>query len=143
MCFDLSSFSTQWMVDVVDRGFFMLDIVALSVFIVVFVGVTVLGFVAAHWRAGDLSRLQEWGLAGKRFGTLISWFLLGGDVYTAYSFIAVPGLIFSAGAIGFFAIPYLVLVYPLLVLFLPRFLLVARPCAYLTPADFVRERLCR
>ena len=118
----------------------MINVTALAVFIIVFAAVTILGFLASRWRAGDLNRLQEWGLAGRRFGTTISWFLLGGDVYTAYSFIAVPGLIFSKGALGFFAVPYLGLVYPLMFLFLPRFWTVARHRGYLTPADFVRER---
>ena len=113
---------------------------ALSVFTVVFGAVTLLGFFAARFRPGDLNRLQEWGLAGRRFGTTLSWFLIGGDVYTAYSFIAVPGLIFSEGALGFFAIPYLVIVYPLVFLILPKFWAVARHRGYITPADFVRER---
>lgn len=112
----------------------------LSVFIVVFTAVSALAFRAAHWRPGDLNRLQEWGLAGRRFGTIASWFLLGGDVYTAYSFIAVPGLVFASGALGFFAIPYLVLAFPLAFLVLPRFWSVARHRGYVTPADFVRER---
>src|SRR5579863_300350 len=113
---------------------------ALSVFIVVFGAVTLLGFFAARFRPGDLNRLQEWGLAGRRFGTLMYWFLIGGDVYTAYSFIAVPGLIFSEGALGFFAVPYLAIVYPLVFLILPKFWTVARHRGYVTPADFVRER---
>ncbi|GAC1392883.1 MAG: sodium:solute symporter [Ktedonobacteraceae bacterium] len=118
----------------------MINVQELSVFIVVFVLITILGFVAARWRAGDLSRLQEWGLAGRRFGTVVSWFLLGGDIYTAYSFIAVPGLIFSSGALGFFSVPYLILIYPLMFLILPKLWTVARHRGYLTPADFVRER---
>jgi solute:Na+ symporter, SSS family len=118
----------------------MINVEALIVFIIVFLSVTIMGFFASRWRAGDLSRLQEWGLAGRRFGSVISWFLLGGDVYTAYSFIAVPGLIFTSGAIGFFAVPYLALVYPLMFLFLPRFWTIARHRGYVTPADFVRER---
>jgi SSS family solute:Na+ symporter len=112
----------------------------LSVFIAVFIVVTVLAFRAARWRPGDLNRLQEWGLAGRRFGTIASWFLLGGDIYTAYSLIAVPGLVFASGALGFFSIPYLILVYPLAFLVLPRFWSVARHRGYVTPADFVRER---
>jgi SSS family solute:Na+ symporter len=112
----------------------------LGVFIVVFTAVSILAFRAARWRPGDLNRLQEWGLAGRRFGTLASWFLLGGDLYTAYSFIAVPGLVFASGALGFFAIPYLVLAYPLAFIVLPRFWSVARHRGYVTPADFVRER---
>lgn len=112
----------------------------LSVFIVVFTAVSALAFWAAHWRPGDLNRLQEWGLAGRRFGTVASWFLLGGDIYTAYSFIAVPGLVFASGALGFFSIPYLVLAFPLAFIVLPRFWSVARHRGYVTPADFVRER---
>ena len=112
----------------------------LTVFIVVFISVTVLAFWAARWRPGDLNRLQEWGLAGRRFGTIVSWFLLGGDVYTAYSFIAVPGLVFASGALGFFAVPYLVIIYPLVFIVLPKFWTVARHRGYVTPADFVRER---
>jgi len=74
---------------------------ALSVFVLLFALVTVLGFVAARWRRGNLDRLNEWGLAGRRFGTVVTWFLLGGDLYTAYTFVAVPALVFGAGAIGF------------------------------------------
>ncbi len=118
----------------------MINIQMLTVFIIVFLAVTILGFLASRWRAGDLNRLQEWGLAGRRFGTVVSWFLLGGDIYTAYSFIAVPGLIFSSGALGFFAVPYLAIIYPLVFLLLPRFWTVARHRGYLTPADFVRDR---
>ena len=117
-----------------------MDIVALLVFSLVFGLVAVLGFFAGRWRSGDLNRLQEWGLAGRRFGTVMSWFLLGGDMYTAYSFIAVPGLIFSSGALGFFAIPYLTIIYPVLFIVLPKLWAVSRHRGYVTSADFVRER---
>jgi SSS family solute:Na+ symporter len=84
--------------------------------------------------------LHEWGLAGGRFGTVVTWFLLGGDLYTAYTFIAVPALVFSAGAIGFFAVPYTIIVYPLVFLVMPRLWSVCRTPGYVTPADFVRGR---
>ena len=112
----------------------------LSIFIIMFAVVTILGFWAARWHPGDLERLQEWGLAGRRFGTVISWFLLGGDIYTAYTFIAVPGLVFATGALGFYAVPYTIIVYPIVFLILPKFWTVARHRGYVTPADFVRER---
>ena len=65
---------------------------ALIVFVVLFLFVSWLGFAAARWKRGDLDQLHEWGLGGRRFGTLITWFLVGGDVYTAYTFIAVPAM---------------------------------------------------
>ncbi len=118
----------------------MIDWVALGVFIVLFVLVTVLGFMAARWRRGDLDVLHEWGLAGGRFGTLVTWFLLGGDLYTAYTFIAVPALVFGAGALGFFALPYTIIVYPFVFVVMPRLWSVAHKHGYITPADFVRGR---
>ena len=102
--------------------------------------ITWLGFAAAHWREGDLDLLHEWGLGGRRFGTLITWFLVGGDVYTAYTFIAVPALAFGAGAIAFFAVPYAMLIYPILFLFLPRLWHVCHKHNYITAGDFVRGR---
>ena len=83
---------------------------ALAVFIVLCTAVTVLGFLAARWQRGDLNLLDEWGLAGRRFGTVVTWFLLGGDLYTAYTFIAVPAVVFGTGAYGLFAMAAFVLV---------------------------------
>ncbi len=117
-----------------------MNIVALVVFVLLFGIVTVLGFVAARWRKGDLTQLTEWGLGGRRFGTVVTWFLLGGDLYTAYTFIAVPALMFGAGASGFFAVPYTILVYPMLFLAFPRLWSVAHAKGYITAADFVRGR---
>src|SRR5947208_15407924 len=118
----------------------MINWVALIVFIFFFLLVTVLGFLAARWRRGDLDLLHEWGLAGRRFGTVVTWFLLGGDLYTAYTFIAVPALVFGAGATGFFAVPYTIIVYPFVFVVMPRLWSVARRHGYVTPADFVRGR---
>jgi SSS family solute:Na+ symporter len=117
-----------------------IDWIALIVFIALFAAVTVLGFLAVHWRRGDLGLLNEWGLAGGRFGTVITWFLLGGDLYTAYTFIAVPALMFGAGAIAFFAVPYTVMVYPFVFVVFPRLWTVARHNGYITASDFVRGR---
>jgi SSS family solute:Na+ symporter len=116
------------------------DPVAVTIFVTLFALVTVMGFVAAGWRRGNLNELHEWGLGGRRFGTVISWFLLGGDLYTAYTFIAVPALLFGAGATGFFAMPYTVLVWPLLFAVFPRLWSVCHRNGYVTAADFVRAR---
>ena len=113
---------------------------ALIVFVLLFGLITWLGFAAAHWRKGDLDLLHEWGLGGRRFGTIVTWFLIGGDLYTAYTFIAVPALAFGAGAIAFFAIPYTIIVYPILFLVFSRLWYVCHKHNYITAADFVRGR---
>ncbi|GAA3803580.1 monocarboxylate uptake permease MctP [Nocardioides panacisoli] len=116
--------------------------VALSVLIALFLVVTVLGFMAARFRqAPHLNSLDEWGLGGRRFGTWITWFLLGGDLYTAYTFVAVPAAMFATGAVaGFFAVPYTIVLYPIVFLFMARLWSVSHRHGYVTPADFVRGR---
>ncbi len=117
-----------------------MNLTATLIFALIFVFVTIIGFLAARWRAGDLTQLHEWGLGGRRFGTFVTWFLLGGDLYTAYTFIAVPALIYGGGAIGFFAVPYTILVYPILYLVFPRLWTEARRSGHVTAADFVAAR---
>jgi SSS family solute:Na+ symporter len=115
--------------------------VVFAVFIFLFLLVTVLGFAAARWRrAKSLDSLDEWGLGGRGFGTFIAWFLIGGDIYTAYTFIAVPATLYAGSAVGFFAVPYTIVVYPLIFLFLPRLWSVSHRHGYVTPADFVEGR---
>src|SRR3954470_9325437 len=117
------------------------DGVVFGVFIFLFLLVTVLGFGAARWRrAKGLDSLGEWGLGGRGFGTFIAWFLIGGDIYTAYTFIAVPATLYAGSVVGFFAVPYTIVVYPLIFIFVPRFWSVSHRHGYVTPADFVRGR---
>jgi solute:Na+ symporter, SSS family len=114
--------------------------VALTIFVLLFGFVSWLGFAAARWRKGDLDQLHEWGLGGRRFGTVITWFLLGGDVYTAYTFIAIPALAFGQGALAFFAVPYTVIIYPIMFLAFRRLWYVCHKHGYITSGDFVRGR---
>ncbi|MEV7395657.1 hypothetical protein [Aeromicrobium sp. NPDC092404] len=117
------------------------DPVALSIFLFFFLLVTVLGFLAARWRKAEtLDNLDEWGLGGRSFGTFIAWFLIGGDIYTAYTFIAVPALLYAGNATGFFAVPYTIILYPIIFIFLPRLWSVSHRRSYVTPADFVQGR---
>jgi SSS family solute:Na+ symporter len=115
--------------------------VAFGVFLFLFLLVTVLGFAATRWRrAKSLDNLDEWGLGGRGFGTFIAWFLIGGDLYTAYTFIAVPATLYAGSVVGFFAIPYGIIAYPLVFLFMPRLWSVSHRHGYVTPADFVQGR---
>jgi solute:Na+ symporter, SSS family len=116
-------------------------ITEIVIFTILFLLVSAIGFVAARWRAPkDMAHLDEWGLGGRSFGGWITWFLVGGDLYTAYTFVAVPALIFGAGAAGFFAVPYTVIIYPLFFLILIRLWSVSHRHGFVTPADFVRTR---
>src|SRR4051794_40204233 len=117
------------------------DWTALAVFVAFFLLVTVMGFLAAGWRRADnAAHLDEWGLGGRNFGTWITWFLVGGDFYTAYTVIAVPALVYAVGAYGFFALPYTIIVYPIVFLIMPRLWRVAHAGGHVTAADVVHAR---
>src|SRR3982751_4798956 len=116
-------------------------IIEIVVATVIFLIVSGIGFVAARWRRpATMAHLDEWGLGGRSFGSWVTWFLVGGDLYTAYTFVAVPALLFASGAAGFFAVPYTVIIYPLVFLVLLRMWSVSHRHGFVTPADFVRAR---
>src|SRR6201991_4865823 len=111
---------------------------ALAVFIFFFLLVTVMGFIAARWRKPEtLAHIDEWGLGGRSFGTWITWFLVGGDFYTAYTVIAVPALVYTVGAYGFFALPYTIVVYPFVFMVMPLLWRRAKDHGYVTAGDVV------
>ncbi|MCK9875247.1 sodium:solute symporter [Frankia sp. Ag45/Mut15] len=114
-----------------------------AVFAVLFAVVVVLGFWASRWRRGgkELNSLDEWGLGGRRFGGFVAWFLIGGDVFTAYTFVAVPGAMYASGAVsGWYAVAFTTMIWPIFFVVMPRLWDVSRRHGYVTPADLVRGR---
>ena len=115
--------------------------VTLLGFVAVLGGASLLAFAAGRSRGHDgVPTLQSWALADRRYGAMAVWLLLGGTIYTAYTFAAVPGLVYGAGAIGFFALPYTIVVYPLAFWMLPRLWSVSAEHGFITVADYARGR---
>jgi SSS family solute:Na+ symporter len=112
----------------------------LAIVIVLFAVVSAVGFGASRWRRSSQVSLDEWALAGRGFRSWVSWFVVGGDLYTAYTYVAVPALLFGSGAIGFYALPYVAIEYPLVYLIMIRLWSVCKTHGYVTSADFVRAR---
>lgn len=121
---------------------------AISVFVVCFVATIMLGSTVRLWRpllnrrtrTNSHSEGEEWGLGGREFGAWVTWFLVGGDFYTAYTVIAVPALVYSTGGFGFFALPYTIIVYPFIFAVMPRLWTIARDGGHATAADIVHAR---
>jgi hypothetical protein len=62
-------------------------------------------------RTDALPDLPGWALADRSWGAVVTWFLLGGSIFTAYTFAAVPGVAFAAGEIGFFPFVLIAIVF--------------------------------
>ncbi len=119
----------------------MVDPVSTATFTFVVTGTSLLAIAARRFRVRDeLPTLEGWALGGRQFGAVLTWFLLGGTIYTAYTFAAVPGLVYGIGALGFFALAYTVIVCPLAFVLLPKLRRVAQDNGYVTVADYVRAR---
>ncbi|WP_439677868.1 sodium:solute symporter family protein [Embleya sp. MST-111070] len=119
----------------------MIDGATTAAFLIVVGGASLLAVTAPRLhRNDDLPSLERWALADRGLGPVWTWFLLGGTIFTAYTFTAVPGQVYGRGASAFFALPYTVIVCPLAFVLLPRLWAVARQHGYVTVADFVRGR---
>jgi solute:Na+ symporter, SSS family len=117
-----------------------LDPLTLPFFLVFFAAFVILGFYGSRWRKGDMTHLHEWALAGRRLGTWFAFFLVGADLYTAYTFVAVPSGVFAKGALYFFAVPYVAITFAVALLFMPRLWSLAKEKGYVTGSDFVRDK---
>ena len=112
-----------------------------AIFLLVVIVALFTGFIAYLWRKPkDMSDIEEWGLGGRRFGTVVVWFLLGGDLYTAYTLIAVPGVAASSGSLAMFAITYGIMIYPIVYATMPKLYAVSKKRHYITSSDYVRDR---
>jgi SSS family solute:Na+ symporter len=116
----------------------MINNISIAVFVALFIFFVFLGFYGSRWRRGDMKKLKEWGMAGGRLGTFLGWFLLGADIYTAYTFIAVPSSLYAKGAIFFYAMPYVIITFAFAMWAMPRFWKIANRYGYLTASDFIR-----
>ncbi len=119
-----------------------MDGVTVAVFAVVFGSVSLLALAVPRLRGeAPAATLEGWGLGHRRLGTVRTWLLLGGGIYTAYTFVAVPGLVYGVGALGMFAVPYTIIVYPIAFVVLPRLWTAAVRNGCVTTADLVRARM--
>ncbi len=118
----------------------MIGLDSIIPFVSLFVLFVVLGFYGKYWRSGDLNQVHEWSLAGRKLGTTLVFFLIGADLYTAYTFVAIPSGVFAKGALYFFAVPYVMLTFAVALVTMPRLWSLSREKGYITASDFVKDR---
>ena len=109
-------------------------------FVSLFLLFIILGFYGKYWRKGNLNHVHEWALAGRKLGTTLVFFLIGADLYTAYTFVAVPSGMFAKGPLYFFAVPYVALTFAVALLTMPKLWSISRERGYITASDFVKDR---
>jgi SSS family solute:Na+ symporter len=84
--------------------------------------------------------LEEWTVGGRRFGVILMWLLMAGEIYTTFTFLGASGWAYSRGAPAFYILIYGTLAYTLSFFILPPLWRVGKRYGLQTQPDFF---LCR
>ncbi len=89
---------------------------ALAIIAVILVGSTALGLIAGRRVPMNL---EGWSVGGRRFGVVLVWLLMAGEVYTTFTFLGASGWAYARGAPAFYILVYGTIAYILSFFVLP------------------------
>jgi SSS family solute:Na+ symporter len=84
--------------------------------------------------------LENWTVGGRRFGIVIIWLLMAGEIYTTFTFLGASGWAYSKGAPTFYILVYGALAYTLSFFILPALWKVGKRHGLHTQPDFFIKR---
>jgi SSS family solute:Na+ symporter len=84
--------------------------------------------------------LENWTVAGRRFGLILIWLLMAGEIYTTFTFLGASGWAFSKGAPAFYILIYGTLAYTLSFFILPALWKVGKRYGLHTQPDYFIKR---
>lgn len=112
-----------------------MDLIGLVVLFVFIIGIAILGALPGL-RAGKMSA-DSWALGGRSFGRWLTWFIMAGEVYTAFAFLGGSGWAYSRGGPVFYILGYGALGYVVGYHLLPRFTKYGHKHGLITQGDLV------
>ncbi len=107
--------------------------VALLIILVFVFASAAVGMLGA--RRGEMD-LERWSVGGRRFGVILVWLLMAGEVYTTFTFLGASGWAYSRGAPAFYIIAYGTIAYILSFFILPPAWRLAKREGLHTQPDF-------
>ncbi len=84
--------------------------------------------------------LENWTVGGRRFGIVIIWLLMAGEIYTTFTFLGASGWAYSKGAPTFYILIYGALAYTLSFFILPALWKVGKRYGLHTQPDYFIKR---
>ena len=84
--------------------------------------------------------LEMWTVGGRRFGLILVWLLMAGEIYTTFTFLGAAGWAYSKGAPAFYILIYGTLAYTLSFFILPAVWKAGKRHSLHTQPDFFVER---
>lgn len=105
----------------------------LTIVLVIVLG-TVAGSLAFGRRA--TADMANWAVGGRRFGTLLFWFMNAGEVYTTFAVLGISGYAWALGAPAYLAFTSVSLSYAIGYWLMPKIWQAGRRHGLITQADF-------
>ena len=84
--------------------------------------------------------LENWTVGGRKFGAIIIWLLMAGEIYTTFTFLGASGWAYSKGAPAFYILVYGALAYTLSFFILPVLWRIGKKYGLHTQPDFFIKR---
>jgi len=112
------------------------QVIALGVIFLFVVGATVVGMVPGIKKK---MTLEEWAVGGRSFGRLLNWFILAGEIYTAFAFLGGSGWAYARGGPTFYILGYCSIAYVVGYYVLPAMAPIGRRHGLLTQPDLVEH----
>ena len=106
---------------------------ALAIILFTVLASTAVGVLAGRRQPLDM---ENWTLGGRRFGVLLMWLLMAGEVYTTFTFLGASGWAYTRGAPVFYIPIYGTLAYVLGFFILPRLWRIGKSRNLHTQPDF-------
>ncbi len=110
--------------------------IALAVIFLFVIGATIVGMVPGMKQK---MTLEQWAVGGRNFGRWLNWFILAGEIYTAFAFLGGSGWAYARGGPTFYILGYCSLAYVVGYYLLPAMSPVGRRHGLMTQPDLVEH----
>jgi SSS family solute:Na+ symporter len=113
------------------------EVMALGIIFVFIITATIIGMLPGM---KEKMNLEEWAIGGRGFGKWMSWFVLAGEIYTAFAFLGASGWAYAKGGPTFYLLGYCSLAYMASYWILPAVSPIGKKFNLMTQPDFIQHR---
>ncbi|MCJ7581504.1 MAG: sodium:solute symporter family protein, partial [Candidatus Aminicenantes bacterium] len=113
-----------------------MNIAILIIFGVIFIS----AFVGIYAGRRVKMNLENWTVGGRKFGIVLIWLLMAGEIYTTFTFLGASGWAYSKGAPAYYILAYGALAYTLSFFILPALWRIGKKHGLHTQPDFFIKR---
>jgi SSS family solute:Na+ symporter len=106
----------------------------------VILGVTLVGWIGVRAGRSASHTMTGWMVNDRKMGPVLTWFLLGTEIYTAFTFLGLSGFAYAHGGGVFYNVATNDIAYALGFFMLPAIGLLGRKFGYVTQSDFAAGR---